>query len=94
MAHQGRKRWIVSLELVDAARFTWGIRVEEAVGNTLVQTAHYAPLRLALTHHAGVADHSGWQPLQRLAAPRRLPWADKALNLDDGGSPATRQEKG
>lgn len=83
VAHQGRKRWMVSLELVDASQFAWGIRVEEAVGKTLVRTDHHATLRLALTHHPGLTERSGWQPLVRRSAPTSVPWAANVLNLDE-----------
>ena len=70
VARRGRHRWIVSVVLVDAASWTWAIRVEEAKGKVLTGTQHYADLRAALEYHPGLTSLFGWQPLERVSARR------------------------
>ncbi len=70
VARLASKRWMVSVELVDAATWRWGIRVEEATGKVLTDTQHYPDLRAALAHHPGLTGLFGWQPLERVPARR------------------------
>lgn len=66
----GRKRWWITVILVDAATWTWGIKVEEAKGKVLVRTETYRTLKAALAHYPGLLSVTGWQPFHRLREPR------------------------
>ena len=75
----GRKRWWVSVFLVDAATWLWRIKVEEAEGKVLVRTETYRSLKLALEHHPGLTSVTGWQPFHRLSEPRPFPFPESVF---------------
>jgi hypothetical protein len=75
----GRKRWWVSVFLVDAATWLWSIKVEEAEGKVLVRTETYRTLKVALEHHPGLISVTGWQPFHRLGEPRAFPFPESVF---------------